>query len=261
MTGERGNRLLSIEVLDTTTGTWTTSDVEMPVGVASFEMVADRSADLRVRRLRRRQPRDGLLGRPRHPDRGVARPAPAPARPLRPHRDRLRRAASTSSAAATTTARSPRSTSSTPQPETLDHRWTPMAARARLPRDGRHARRADRRRRLARLRATATWSTSTTRGPVRWSSGSPTSRSRCRAPGSPTPRARCGSPTTSLRTSLDGPTPGDVGGGQRAARSSRHGMGFVVLDGVIYSIGGCALNPLRDVRTVDRHGPRPDDGG
>ncbi|HEX6151120.1 Kelch repeat-containing protein [Nocardioides sp.] len=40
MTGERGNRLLSIEVLDTTTGSWSTSDVEMPVGVASFEVVA-----------------------------------------------------------------------------------------------------------------------------------------------------------------------------------------------------------------------------
>jgi len=40
MTGERGNRLLSIEVLDTTTGTWSTSDVEMPVGVASFEVAA-----------------------------------------------------------------------------------------------------------------------------------------------------------------------------------------------------------------------------
>lgn len=40
MTGERGNRLLSIEVLDTTTGTWSTSDIEMPVGVASFEVVA-----------------------------------------------------------------------------------------------------------------------------------------------------------------------------------------------------------------------------
>jgi hypothetical protein len=40
MTGERGNRLLSIEVLDTATGTWSTSDIEMPVGVASFETVA-----------------------------------------------------------------------------------------------------------------------------------------------------------------------------------------------------------------------------
>ena len=40
MTGERGNRLTSIEVLDTRTGTWETSDVEMPVGVASFETVA-----------------------------------------------------------------------------------------------------------------------------------------------------------------------------------------------------------------------------
>jgi hypothetical protein len=40
MTGARGNRLLSIEVLDTTSGTWSMSDVEMPVGVASFEVVA-----------------------------------------------------------------------------------------------------------------------------------------------------------------------------------------------------------------------------
>ena len=40
MTGERGNRLTSIEVLDTRTGTWETSDIEMPVGVASFETVA-----------------------------------------------------------------------------------------------------------------------------------------------------------------------------------------------------------------------------
>lgn len=40
MTGERGNRLTSIEVLDTRTGSWETSDIEMPVGVASFESVA-----------------------------------------------------------------------------------------------------------------------------------------------------------------------------------------------------------------------------
>ena len=40
MTGERGNRLTSIEVLDTRTGVWETSEVEMPVGVASFETVA-----------------------------------------------------------------------------------------------------------------------------------------------------------------------------------------------------------------------------
>ena len=33
---------------------------------------------------------------------------------------------------------------------------------------------------------------------------------------------------------------------------SRHGMGYVVHDGYLYSIAGCALNPLRDVRTVDR---------
>lgn len=40
MTGERGNRLQSIEVYDTTTDTWSTSDIEMPLGIASFETVA-----------------------------------------------------------------------------------------------------------------------------------------------------------------------------------------------------------------------------
>jgi N-acetylneuraminic acid mutarotase len=40
MTGERGNRLVSIEILDTETDRWRGSRIEMPVGLASFEMVA-----------------------------------------------------------------------------------------------------------------------------------------------------------------------------------------------------------------------------
>lgn len=40
MTGERGNRLTSIEVMDTRTGEWTTSDIEVPIGLASFETAA-----------------------------------------------------------------------------------------------------------------------------------------------------------------------------------------------------------------------------
>lgn len=40
MTGDRGNRLTSIEVYDPSTQVWTTSDVEMPVGLASFEGAA-----------------------------------------------------------------------------------------------------------------------------------------------------------------------------------------------------------------------------
>ena len=40
MTGERGNRLTSIEILDTATDEWRTSDVTVPVGLASFEAVA-----------------------------------------------------------------------------------------------------------------------------------------------------------------------------------------------------------------------------
>jgi len=41
MTGERGNRVLTIEVLDTGTDTWRTPAVRMPMGVASFETIAD----------------------------------------------------------------------------------------------------------------------------------------------------------------------------------------------------------------------------
>lgn len=40
MTGERGTRLTSIEVLDTRTGEWRTEDTQMPRGLASFETVA-----------------------------------------------------------------------------------------------------------------------------------------------------------------------------------------------------------------------------
>ena len=40
MTGDRGNRLTSIEVYDPSTEEWTTSKLEMPVGLASFEGVA-----------------------------------------------------------------------------------------------------------------------------------------------------------------------------------------------------------------------------
>lgn len=40
MTGDRGNRLTSIEVYDPDTDAWTTSDIELPVGLASFEGAA-----------------------------------------------------------------------------------------------------------------------------------------------------------------------------------------------------------------------------
>ncbi len=40
MTGARGNRLFSIEVLDTRTDAWETSKIQMPVGIASFESVS-----------------------------------------------------------------------------------------------------------------------------------------------------------------------------------------------------------------------------
>lgn len=40
MTGDRGNRLTSVEVYDPDSGVWSTSDIEVPVGLASFEGVA-----------------------------------------------------------------------------------------------------------------------------------------------------------------------------------------------------------------------------
>lgn len=40
MTGDRGTRLESIEVLDTTTGEWSTSEITVPEGLASFESAA-----------------------------------------------------------------------------------------------------------------------------------------------------------------------------------------------------------------------------
>lgn len=40
MTGDRGNRLTSIEVYDQDSDVWTTSDVEVPIGLASFEGAA-----------------------------------------------------------------------------------------------------------------------------------------------------------------------------------------------------------------------------
>lgn len=40
MTGDRGNRLDTIEVLDTTTGQWRLSEVRLPEGLASFEAAA-----------------------------------------------------------------------------------------------------------------------------------------------------------------------------------------------------------------------------
>ncbi|MGZ5400395.1 MAG: Kelch repeat-containing protein [Nocardioides sp.] len=248
MTGERGNRLLSIEILDTATSTWTTSDLEMPVGVASFEVVTDGPLiyafggfdaesqatdfsavlDTRIGTWRELPPLphpryahtvtsfDGLVyvigGRDL--DGEVAE-----VDVFDPETERwstLDRPMSR--------ARDSHKTVATPdglyvaggQKDFVDSSLVDFFD----PRTG------------------------------RWT----------KLPDLPEPMSRAGLAYArgklwiSLHESAyvadaSDPTTWEEA---NALTLSRHGMGFVVLDGFIYSIGGCALNPLRDVRTVDR---------
>jgi len=250
MTGERGNRLLTIEILDTTSGTWTTSDVEMPLGVASFEVVADgpliyafggfdadslatdfsavldtRSGEWRdlpplptARYAHTVTVFDGLtyvIGG-RDADGEVSE-----VDVFDPERERW-----TTLDQEMPRARDSHKTVATPdglvvaggQREFVDSELVDLFD----PRTG------------------------------RWK----------KLPDLPEPMSRAGLAYAQGRLWIslhesgyvaDGPTP-TTWEEANALTLSRHGMGYVVLDGFIYSIGGCALNPLRDVRTVDRMG-------
>lgn len=248
MTGERGNRLLSVEILDTTTGTWATSDVEMPVGVASFEVVTDGTLiyafggfdaesqatdfsavlDTRTGRWRDLPPVpnaryahtvtvfDGLtyLIGGRDLDGEVSE-----VDVFDPETERW-----TTLARPMPRARDSHKTVATPQGlivaggqrDFLDSSLVDVFD----PRTG------------------------------RWTA----------LPDLPEPMSRAGLAFAQgkLWISLhESAYVADASDPRRweeanALTISRHGMGFVVVDGYIYSIGGCALNPLRDVRTVDR---------
>ena len=250
MTGERGNRLLSIEVLDTTSGTWTTSEVEMPVGVASFEVVAT-------------GPRIYAFGGFDAESQAMDFAAVLDTRtgewrdlPPLPHA----RYAHTVTAVggsfyviggrdvggevAAVDVFDPRTETWTtldrpmPKPRARDsHKTTAVPGGLVVAGGQRDFQDSD----LVDLfdPRTGRWTT---------------------LPDLPEPMSRAGiayadgklwislheSAYVMDATRLETWEPGN------ALTLSRHGMGYVVHDGYLYSIAGCALNPLRDVRTVDR---------
>lgn len=247
MTGERGNRLVSIEVLDTRTHTWRTSEVEMPLGLASFEVVADgpriyayggldagsRATDFAaVLDTRSGEWRD-LPSLPheryahtvteydgRHYVIGGrdADGAVAEVDVFDPERERWR-------------------TLAEPMPQARDSHKTVatpdglvVAGGFRDYTDSDLVHRLDPR--------TGEWTS---------------------LPTLPEPMSRAGLAYAdgrlwiSLHESsyvIDAARP-DEWEPANPLTLSRHGMGFVLHDGTLYAIGGCALNPLRDVRTVD----------
>ena len=248
MTGGRGNRLVSIEILDTTTGTWSTSDVEMPVGVASFEVVAEGPLiyafggfDAASQATDFSAVLDTRSGRWRDL---APLPTPRYAHTVTQFRGRVyviggRDADGEVSAVDVFDPATERwTTLDRPMPRARDSHKT-VATPAGLIVAGGQKEFEDSA--LVDLfdPRTGRWKT---------------------LPDLPEPMSRAGLAYArgklwiTLHESAfvaQGPVPTQWEDGN-ALTLSRHGMGIVVFDGFIYSIGGCALNPLRDVRTVDR---------
>jgi hypothetical protein len=249
MTGARGNRLLSIEVLDTRSMRWETSEIEMPRGLASFEVVADGPRvyafggldadseatrfssvlDTRSGEWRRLPP----LPHERYAHTVTAfegkyyviggRDADGPVAEV----DVLdpRTETWTTLGRPMANARDSHKTAATPAGLVVSGGFRDYEDSALVdlfdPRTGR-------------------WTT---------------------LPELPEPMSRAGLVHAdgllwvALHESAYVLDPQDLDAGWVEANAltlSRHGMGFVEVGGAIYSIGGCALNPLRDVRTVDR---------
>lgn len=248
MTGERGTRLTSIEVLDTATDEWRTSDVTLPVGLASFEAVAigprilafggfdadsvptDFAAvlDTRTGRWTDLPPlpharyahsvtlHDGkihVLGG-RGPDGPVSE-----VDVFDPVRRRW-------------------TTSDVPMPSARDSHDTVSTPDGLLVVGG-------------------------------WLGDGPTDRVDLYDPGTgewtagpslPVPMSRAGVAVADGRVWVSLHTTSyvldleerDVWEPANAISLSRHGLGYVLVDDALYAIAGCAENPLRDVRTVDR---------
>ena len=248
MTGERGNRLLSIEILDTTTGTWATSDIEMPVGVASFEVVTDGPLiyafggfDAESQATDFSAVLDTATGRWRD-------------LPPLPHPRYAHTVTTFDGLVYVIGGRDLDGEVSEVDvfdPET--ERWTTLARPMSRARDSHK--------------------TVATRDGLYVAGGQKdfedsslvdffdprTGRWR-KLPDLPEPMSRAGlayaqgklwislHESAYVADASNRPTWEEA----NVLTISRHGMGFVVLDGFIYSIAGCALNPLRDVRTVDR---------
>lgn len=248
MTGERGNRLVSIEVLDTRTDTWRTSGVEMPVGLASFEVVADGpriyafgGLDAESRATDFAAVLDTRTGRWRD-------------LPSLPH-ERY---------AHTVTAYDGRyyviggrdADGAVAEVDVFDpetERWQTLAQPMPKARDSH--------------KTAATPQGLVVAGGFRDYEDSalvhrldPRTGKWTSLPTLPEPMSRAGLAYAegrlwiSLHESsyvIDAARPREWEPANPLTLS-RHGMGFVLHDGTLYAIGGCALNPLRDVRTVDK---------
>jgi len=248
MTGERGNRLLSIEILDTTTNAWTTSDIEMPVGIASFEVATDGPLiyafggfDAESQATDFSTVLDTRTGRWR----GL---------PPLPHPRYAHTVTSFDGVVYVIGGRDLDGEVSEVDvfnPET--ERWTTLDRPMSRARDSHKT-------------VAAPNGLYVAGGQKDFLDSSlvdffdPRTGRWTKLPDLPEPMSRAGLAFArdklwiSLHESAyvadaSKPTTWEEA---NALTLSRHGMGFVVLEDFIYSIGGCALNPLRDVRTVDR---------
>ena len=250
MTGERGNRLLSIEVLDTASGTWTTSDIEMPVGIASFEVVAVGEEiyafggfDAASQAIDFASVLDTATGRWRD-------------LPAVPHARYAHTATLAGGKVYLIGGRDAEGEVS--EVDVFDLRretWTTLDKGMPRGRD------------RDSHKTVATPQGLVVAGGQREFEDSalvdlfdPETGTWSRLPDLPEPMSRAGLALADGKLWISLHESAYVMDAERlrtwepgnALTLSRHGMGFVVHDGFIYSIGGCALNPLRDVRTVDR---------
>lgn len=245
MTGDRGNRLTSVEVYDPTTQAWTTSDVEMPVGLASLEgaAVGDRifvfgGLDAASRPTDFAAVLDTSTGTWR---RLPALPHPRYAHTVTLHDGRIYVVGGESVAGAV------------PEVDVFDVESRSWSQGSPLPRPrGSHD-------------AVSTRDGLFVLGG--WLDGSPSRLVQVyepetgewtEAPPLPEPMSRGGAAVLDGRLWVsfhDFAAVLELGTGEWAPSNhpplSRHGHGFVALDGAVYAIGGCQESPLRDVRTVD----------
>lgn len=248
MSGERGTRLTSVEVLDTRTGSWHTSGIEMPAGLASFETTAIGPLiyqfggfDAESRATDSSQVLDTRTGKWRD-----LPPLPHPryAETVTLHDGLIYVIGGTGS------------DGQVPEVDVFDprtERWRTLEEPMAHPRDS--------------LKAASTPRGIVVAGGHRAYEDSavvdlfdPRTGKWRSLPDLPEPVSRGGLAYArgklwiSLHESsyvLDLKHP-DKWVEANALTLSRHGMGYVLVGDTIWSIAGCALNPLRDVRTVDR---------
>jgi len=250
MTGERGNRLLSIEVLDTRSGTWSTSDIEMPIGVASFEVVAVEDQiyafggfDAASQAVDLAAVLDASSGEWRD-------------LPPVPHQRYAHTATLQGGKVYLIGGRD--ADGEVAEVDVFDVRrktWTTLDRRMPKGRD------------RDSHKTVATPQGLVVAGGQRDFEDSalvdlfdPETGRWSTLPDLPEPMSRAGLALADGRLWISLHESAYVMDARRlrawepgnALTLSRHGMGFVAHDGFVYAIGGCALNPLRDVRTVDR---------